>query len=109
MNTEEIQKIREGKEKARRYNYQAYQDTGSANYYRAEARYSALVDICDMALSVSKIRDKGIKINSELLILATKAAKMQHDGSYCDMEEVRNFLYLVTQTAERFGWSNPYS
>lgn len=109
MNTEEIRKIREGKEKARQYNFQAYQDTGEANYYRAEARYSALVDICDIALNVSEIRDKGIKINAELSILATKAAKMRHDGCYREPEEVKNFLYLVTQTAERFGWSNPYS
>lgn len=109
MNTEEIKKIRAGKEKARIYNFECYQSTGDTRYYRAEKRYADLVELCDQALSVSEDRDKARRLSSEFMILARKASQMRHEGGYMDPQEVKDFLYEFGDVAERFGFQDPYS
>ena len=108
MDTATIQKIRKGKEKARQYNFQAYQDTGEAKYERAERRYSELVDICDLALSISEIRDRSVRMNSEYMILAKHAADLKHHGEYVDQQKMKDFLYEVVDVASRFGFADPW-
>ena len=108
MKADEIEKIRNGKEKAAQNNYQWFQQSGDDRYYRAYKRYDDLVEICNQALSVADIKDKHQRLQSNIMILAERAAKIKYNREFSDQELVKDFLYDFVDMAKRFGYDNKY-
>ena len=108
MKADEIEKIRNGKEKAAQNNYQWFQQSGDDRYYRAYKRYDDLVEICNQALSVADIKDKHQRLQNNIMILAERAAKIKYNREFTDQELIKDFLYDFVDVAKRFGYDNKY-
>ena len=106
MRAEEIEKIRDGKQKAAQNNYQWFQQSGDDKYYRAYKRYDDLVEICNQALTVAEDRDKANRLTADFMVLARKAADMRHHGEYNNPAAMNDFLYELVDVAKCFGFSN---
>ena len=109
MRKERIEQIRDSKERARLRQQDNYQSTGEMKYYSAMSRYEDLVEICNQALTTAEDHDKCVRLTSNIMILAGKAAELKHKGEYRDADKVKDFLYELIDTAKRFGFQNPYS
>ena len=109
MTKERIEKIRDSKERARQRQSDNYQSTGEMKYYSAMNRYEDLVEICNQALTTAEDHDKCVRMSSQFMILAGKAAELKHKGDYRDADKVKDFLHELVGAAERFGFLNPYS
>lgn len=108
MKADEIEKIRDGKERAAQNNYQWFQQSGDDRYYRAYKRYDDLVEICNQALSVADIKDKYQRLQSNIMILAERAAKIKYNREFTDQELIKDFMYDFVDMAKRFGYDNKY-
>ena len=108
MDTERIKKIRDSKEKAARRKYDNFQASGTQKYYYEYEHYTDLVDICDMALSVSQIKDRGTKIFADLGGLVEDAYQLKKTGDYYDPESVKNFLNQVLLIGRQYGWEKEF-
>lgn len=106
MRAEEIEKIRDGKQKAAQNNYQWFQQSGDDKYYRAYKRYDDLVEICNQALTVAEDRDKANRLKADFMVLARKAADMRHKGDFNDPAAMKDLLYEIVDVAKMFGFSN---
>ena len=104
MDTERIKKIRDGKKKAAQRKYDNFQASGENKYYYEYSHYNDLVDICDMALSVSQIKDRGTKIFVDLGGIVEDAYQLKRTGDYYDPESVKNFLDQVLLIGRQYGW-----
>ena len=108
MKADEIEKIRNGKEKAAQNNYQWFQQSGDERYYRAYKRYDDLVEICNQALTIADTKDKYQRLQSNIMILAERAAKIKYNREFTDQELIKDFLYDFVDVAKRFGYDNKY-
>ena len=106
MNTERLKKIRASKDSARRRQELNYQTSGDTVYYTKAKQYEELVEICDMALSVSRVRDEESSIKNELFPLAEAARKAEENcrGGGNDTVVVLN---KIMQLARKHGWRDP--
>lgn len=108
MDTERIKKIRDSKEKAARRKYENFQASGTQKYYYEYEHYTDLVDICDMALSVSQIKERGTKIFVDLGGLVEDAYQLKKTGDYYDPESAKNFLDQVLLIGRQYGWEKEF-
>ena len=92
MNTSRIEEIKKSKEKAAQRKYDNFQASGVTKYYTEYQHYSDLVDICNIALSVSEIRDKSIKTNAEMMRLCDNAEHIERFREYYDPETMKAFI-----------------
>ena len=106
MTREEIEKIKAGKEKAAQNNYIWLQQSGDERYYRAYKRYDDLVEICNQALAIADTKDKYQRLQSNIMILAERAAKIKYNREFTDQELIKDFLYDFVVVAKRFGYDN---
>ena len=86
MEKERIKEIRESKRKAAERKLANYQVTGYPKYYTEYSHYDDLVSICDIALSVSEIKDQNAKFIIILNDLIDDAKRCDRYGDYDDMK-----------------------
>ena len=108
MTEKEIKKIKAGKEKAAQNNYIWFQQSGDERYYRAYKRYDDLVEICNQALAIADTKDKYQRLQSNIMILAERAAKIKYNREFTDQELIKDFFYDFVDVAKRFGYDNKY-
>lgn len=89
MDSERIKQIRNSKKKAADRKLANYQDSGYSKYYTEYSHYDDLVHICDMALSVSEIKDQNTKFMLIFNDLFTDAKRLDR---YPDYDEMRVFV-----------------
>lgn len=104
MDTARIKEIRKSKEKAARRKYDNFQASGTQKYYYEYEHYSDLVDICDIALNVSEIRDKSTKMFVDLGGIVEDAYQLKKSGDYYDPQSVKNFLDQVLLIGRQHGF-----
>lgn len=103
MDTDRIKQIRKGKEKAAQRKYDNFQASGDNKYYYEYQHYSDLVDICDIALSVSDIREKNLKMQTDLYDISNQAYNLYKGGGYYDPVEMKLFLDSVLLFGRKHG------
>ena len=102
MDSERIKEIRKGKQKAAERKLANYQSSGYPKYYTEYSHYDDLVSICDIALSVSEIREQNSKFIMVLNELIDDAKRCDRYGDYDDMKLfVSRFLDVCNRNGFR--------
>ena len=101
MDSERIKQIRDSKEKAAKRKLDNYQASGVEKYYTEYRHYNDLVEICDIALSISQIRDQNTKFMCILNEIYPEARKLNKNFEY---ESAVQFIGKVIRTCHLFGF-----
>lgn len=105
MRADEIEKIRDGKEKAYHRQWESYQSTGDTVYYRAAKRYEDLVEICNQALAAADDHAEALHLRGEICGIAGRADKLLHEGGH-DIEGMKQVLRDIRAVAQAHGYSS---
>ena len=101
MDSERIKEIRDSKEKAAKRKFDNYQGSGVDKYYTEYRHYQDLVDICDIALSISQTREKNFKLMSILNEMYPEAKRLNKEFDY---ERAEQFIGKFIRTCHLFGY-----
>lgn len=104
MDTDRIKQIRKRKQEAAERKYENFQAGGDNKYYYEYQHYSDLVSICDIALSVSEIRDKYFKTSMDMQTICSRANKYKKNGDYYDADTMKYLLEDIVLFGRKYGF-----
>ena len=104
MDSGRIKQIRDSKKKAAQRKYENFQYSGVNKYYTEYQHYSDLVDICNMALSISEIKAENVRMKLVFNDLVESAHKLLKYKDYYEPEEAKKFIEAFMMECKRNGF-----
>lgn len=104
MDYERIKVIRDRNEKKQRKNEANYMAGGEIIYSSRAHGFEELVEICDIALSVAKIRDQNHETSMKVLELGKAAKAVYNSCGRCN-QDVELLCNKILKLAKDYGYN----